>query len=139
MVLLLVLFPRNTNKSIKRRIFCMSRNTRSKLMHEYAFPLGFNFLHFWYVSQAANKLKKFVWCFIRKFMLKWRDFRWYAMQRENDVWSSCSKFCLYRCINMASTLQYQSMIIVFKLTIFLFYCYFMFLNRQIHLKRLLTV
>jgi hypothetical protein len=36
--------------SFKRRYFCMLRNTRSKLMK----------LIFWYVSQAANKLKKYV-------------------------------------------------------------------------------
>ena len=43
---------------------------------------------FRYVSQAANKLKKYVQCFICKIMLKWRDFRWCAkekMMSENII------------------------------------------------------
>jgi hypothetical protein len=56
---------------------CYVRNTRSKLVNIlfHLIMTIFNFLHFWYVSQAANKLKKNVQCFICKIMLKWRDFR----------------------------------------------------------------
>jgi hypothetical protein len=41
--------------SFKSRIFCMLRNTRSKLMNN-TFPLGYTYDYI----QAANKLKKYV-------------------------------------------------------------------------------
>jgi hypothetical protein len=48
----------------KRRFFCMSRNTRSKLMriiyHLHEVMTKFKISIFRYVSQSANKLKKYV-------------------------------------------------------------------------------
>jgi hypothetical protein len=51
-------------------------------------------------------------------------------QGENDVWSSVS--FAYIAVNHGVTFK-ASLIVVFSLTIF--YYYFMFLNRQMHLKR----
>jgi hypothetical protein len=55
-------------------------------------------------------------------------------QRENDVWNSASfAYILYKYgVNFTA-----SMVIAFKLTIFNYY--FVFLNCQINLKRLLIV
>ena len=67
---------------IKRRIFCML--VYALKTNDYSFPLCYDYnqlFHFWYVSQATNKLWKYVWCFICKIMLKWRDFRWYAKEK----------------------------------------------------------
>jgi hypothetical protein len=58
-------------------------------------------------------------------------------QRENDVWSSVSFAYEVTLLYKYGVNFTASMIIVFKLTIFNYY--FVFLNRQIHLKRLLTV
>jgi hypothetical protein len=56
-------------------------------------------------------------------------------QRENDVWSSVT--FAYIAVYKYGVNFTVSLIIVFKLTILNYY--FMFLNRQIHLKGLLTV
>jgi hypothetical protein len=52
-------------------------------------------------------------------------------QRENDVWSSVS--FAYKLLKKYGVNFTASLIIAFKLTIF--YYYFMFLNRQMHLKK----
>jgi hypothetical protein len=57
-------------------------------------------------------------------------------QTENDVWISVGYVLLILPYKYGVNFT-VSMIIVFKLTIL--YYYFMFLNRQIRLKRLLTV
>jgi uncharacterized membrane protein (DUF485 family) len=63
------------------RVLCILRNsvTRAQLMNIllHLVITIFNLLNFLYVSQAANKLKKYVKCF----MLKGRDFRWYAKEK----------------------------------------------------------
>jgi hypothetical protein len=65
-------------------------------------------------------------------MLKRRDFRWYATEKMMSEVQQVLLILLYKNgVNFTA-----SMIIVFKLTIFEYY--FVFLNRQIHLKRLLT-
>jgi hypothetical protein len=66
-------------------------------------------------------------------MLKGRDFRWYAKGKMMSEVQYVLLILLY--IYMGHGVNFT--ITVFKLTIFNYY--FVFLNRQIHLKRLLTV